>query len=51
MFPNEFGVLDVERARVRLLFADADLRQKVDQDFGFDLKLSRQFVDSDLIRV
>jgi len=51
MFPNEFGVLDVERTRVRLLFTDADLRQKVDQDFGLDFKLSRQFIDSDLVRV
>ena len=51
MFPNEFGVLDVERARVRLLLGNSNFGQEVDQDFGLDLKLSRQFVDSDLIRV
>jgi hypothetical protein len=30
MLADQFGVIEVERARVRLLLRDADLRQKVD---------------------
>jgi len=48
---HEHGVLDVDRARVRLLFFDADLGQVVDQDLRLDLEFPREFVDSDLISV
>lgn len=51
MLARELRVFDVERARVRLFLRDADFGQEVDQDFGLDLKLSRQFVDSDLVDV
>jgi hypothetical protein len=34
-----------------LFLGDADLRQKVDQHLGLDLKFSRQFVDTDLIGI
>jgi hypothetical protein len=51
MLAGEFRMLDVERAGVRLLFGNADLRQEVDQHLGLDLKFARQFVDSYLIRV
>ncbi len=34
-----------------LFLRDADLGQKVDQHLGFNLKLSRQFVDTDLIGI
>jgi hypothetical protein len=44
MLAGCFRVLDIDRARVRLLFSDADRRQKVDQDFGLDLQLARQLV-------
>jgi hypothetical protein len=48
MLPHQLGVLDVERARVRLLVRDADLRQVFDQHLGFDLEFPCQFVDADL---
>jgi hypothetical protein len=48
---REFGVLDVDRARVRLFLSDADLGQVIDQHLGLDLELPREFVDPDLIRV
>ncbi len=51
MLAHEHGVLDVDRARVRLLFGDADLGQVVDQHLGFDLEFPREFVDPDLISV
>jgi hypothetical protein len=51
MLANEFRMIQVERARVRLLFGDADLGQKVDQDFRLDLQLSRQLIDTNLIGV
>jgi hypothetical protein len=51
MFAREFGVIEVKRARMRLLFSDADFGQEVDQDFGLDLKLPGQLVNSDLIGV
>jgi hypothetical protein len=44
-------MFEVERARVRLLFRDADFRQEIDQDFRFDLKLARQLVNSNLIGI
>jgi hypothetical protein len=47
----EFGVLDIDRTRVRLLFGDADFGQVVDQHLRLDLKLPREFIDPDLIRV
>jgi hypothetical protein len=46
---HEFGVVQVERARVSLLFGDADFRQVIDQDFSLDLEFSCQLVDADLI--
>jgi hypothetical protein len=51
MLAHQFGVIEVERTRMRFLLRDADLGQIVDQNFRFDFKLSRQFVDSYLIRV
>jgi hypothetical protein len=49
MLPHQFGVVEVERARVRLLVRDADLGQIIDQDLGLDLEFSGQLVDADLI--
>jgi hypothetical protein len=51
MFAHEFGVIEIERARVRFLLGYADFRQVVDQDFRLDLKLPGQLVNSDLIWV
>jgi hypothetical protein len=51
MLAREFRMLDVDRARVRFLFSDADLGQVVDQHLRFDLEFPREFVDPDLIRV
>jgi hypothetical protein len=51
MLPNQFGVLQVERARMCLFVADADFREVVDQDFRLDLELPGQLVDADLIRI
>jgi hypothetical protein len=36
---------------VRLFLCDANLGEKIDQHLGFDLELSRQFVDPDLIGI
>jgi len=47
---REFGVLDINRTRVGLLFGDADLREILDQDFGLDLEFPGQLVDADLVR-
>ena len=49
MLAHQLGVLDIDRARMRLLLGDADLRQVVDQHLGLDLEFPRQFVDADLI--
>jgi hypothetical protein len=49
MFPRQFGVLDIERARVRFLILDADLRQVVDQHLGLDLEFPCQLIDTNLI--
>ncbi len=51
MLSGQLSVLDVERTRVRLFIGDADLGEKLDQHLGFDLKFSRQFVDTDLIGI
>jgi hypothetical protein len=51
MLPRQFGMLDIERTRVRLLFLDADLRQVVDQYLGLDLEFTRQLVNTDLIGI
>jgi len=50
MLAREFGMLNIERTRVRLLFGHADFREKIDQDFGLDLQFPCQLVDSDLMR-
>jgi len=44
MLASELRVFDIDGARVRLFLSDADRRQKVDQDFCFDLQLARQLV-------
>jgi len=44
-------MINVDRTRVSLLLGYADLGKIVNQDLRLDLQLSRQFVDSDLIRV
>jgi len=49
MLPHKFRVVQVERARVRLLVRDADLWQVIKQDFGLDFEFSGQLVDADLI--
>jgi hypothetical protein len=37
MLANFLGLIQLERAGMRLLFLDADLRQVVDQHLGLDL--------------
>jgi hypothetical protein len=49
MLAHKFGMVQVERARVRLLVLNAYLRQVIDQDLGLDLEFSGQLVDADLI--
>lgn len=51
MLAHQLGVLQVNRARVRLFFRDADFRQELDQDLGLDLQFARQFIDTDLIGI
>jgi hypothetical protein len=51
VFPRQLGVLDINRARVRLLFLDADLRQVVNQHLGLDLEFPRQLVQPDLFGI
>src|SRR6516162_1531756 len=51
MLAHEFSVIEIKRARVRLLLGNADLRKIFDENFRFDLELSRQFIDPNLIRV
>jgi len=51
MLAHKFGVFEIERARMRFLLGYADLGQILDQELGLDLEFSRQFIDSDLIRV
>jgi hypothetical protein len=48
---HQHGVLDINRARMRLLFGDADFRQVFDQDLGLDLEFPRQFVNANLIDI
>jgi hypothetical protein len=49
MLADQYRVLDVDGAGVRLLFGDANLGQIVDQHLGLDFKFTRQFVNSDLV--
>jgi hypothetical protein len=51
MLPHKHRMINVNRTGVRLLLGYADLGEVVNQDLRLDLQLSRQFVDSDLIRV
>jgi hypothetical protein len=51
MLAHQFGMLDIERARVRLFFGHSDLGQVLDQHFRFDLEFPREFVNPYLIRV
>jgi hypothetical protein len=51
MLAHQLGMLQVNRAGVRLFFRDADLRQELDQDLGLDLQFARQFIDTDLIGI
>ena len=51
MFPRELGLVEIERARVRLLFGDADFRQEIDQHLRLNLEFPCQFVNSNLIRI
>ncbi len=48
---HEFGMIEVERARVRLLLRDANLREVLDQDFGLDLEFPGQLINPDLVRI
>jgi hypothetical protein len=44
-------MLDIKRAGMRLLLRDANLGEKIDQHLGLDFKLSRQFVDTNLVGI
>jgi hypothetical protein len=48
---HQFGVLQVDRARVRLFFRDAGFREIVNQDLCLDLQFSRQLINPDLIGI
>jgi hypothetical protein len=50
MLAHQYRVIHIDRARVRLLLVDANLRQIVDQHLGLDFEFAGQFVNSDLIR-
>jgi hypothetical protein len=45
---DEFRVLDIDRAGVRLFFLDANLWQILKDELGLDLEFSRQLVNPDL---
>jgi hypothetical protein len=49
MLSDQLRVIDIDRTRMRLLFRDADLGQKIDQHLGFDFEFASQFVNSNLI--
>lgn len=51
MLANRFGVIEIERARMRLLLRDANLGKILDERFGLDFELTRELVDSNLIHV
>jgi hypothetical protein len=51
MLARKFGVFEIERARVRLFFRDANFRQELDQDFRLDLEFARQLINSNLIGI
>lgn len=51
VLPHEHGVINIDRTRVRLLFGDTDFGKVINQYLRFDFQLSRQLVNSDLIRV
>ena len=51
MLSRQLGMIEIERAGMGLFLRHADLGQKIDQHLGFDLKFSRQFVDTDLIGI
>jgi hypothetical protein len=51
MLAHEFGVVQVQRARMSLLLGDTDLGKIVDQNLGLDLQLTGQFINSDLVDV
>ena len=51
MFPRKLSLVEIERARVSLLFGDSDFRQEINQHLGFNLEFTRQFVNSNLIRI
>jgi hypothetical protein len=41
MFAHQYGVVDIKRTRMRLLFGDADFRKVIDQDLGLDFEFPR----------
>jgi hypothetical protein len=51
MLPHKNGMINIDRTRVSLLLGYADLGKVINQYLRLDLQLSRQFVDSNLIRV
>ncbi len=51
MLAHQLGMLQVNRAGVRLFFGDADFREELDQDLRLDLQFARQFIDTDLIGI
>lgn len=46
---GEFGVLDINRTRMGLLFLDANLGEILDQDLGLDLEFPGQFIYANLV--
>ncbi len=51
MLAHSFGRIDINRARMRLLFSDAGIGQIIDDSFCLDLEFACQLVDSDLIQI
>ena len=51
MLSGQLGMIEIERARMGLFLRHANLGEKIDQHLGFNLKFSRQFVDTDLIGI
>jgi hypothetical protein len=49
MLSHQHGVLEINRAGMRLLFSDANFREKLDQHLRFDLEFPGKLVDSNLI--
>jgi hypothetical protein len=51
MLADFFGCSQIDGAGVRFLFRYASFWKVINDRFGFDLKVTSQFIDSNLIRV